>query len=492
MASVNTNDLRITNAENLVSSLSDISNTGLSHLFIGKANSWSTGDESPPVPSSNVSEFFQTYDQMIALQRIDNDEIFHMIPKVQWVSGIIFDMYRNDYSKSNTSTTGKNNIFDARWITINQNNNVYICLDNNKGGVSTIEPINTGDEAFYTSDGYQWLKVYTMTSAALKVATTNLIPIVQNEVVDTTDGEIYTVVIENSGTNYTSSPAGVVNSIPQYYCKINGDGTGAAARVVVENGSITEVKVVRSGSGYTYGFLDFTVNKVYQSLSDMDTETSGLNPLGSGDFRSTVIIGPPGGWGSDLVRELGGTRVGIFSNILSNTTDFLNNTSFRQIGVLKGAQPQAGQNNPTTMNATYAVKIVTQNASAPIYREGEIISQTVIVNGEPKVAKGVVVSWSGNDEVNGILNYVQDPRIATDDDGALYRFTGNRPVIGETTGKIGTVVDYDGVESDRTFVNGYSTPEIQHYSGKMVYLSNISPVIRSTTQNESISLIISF
>ena len=201
-------------------------------------------------------------------------------------------------------------------------------MDNNGGSVSTVEPVNTGDDAFYTSDNYQWLKIYTLTSASLENVTANFMPVIENEVVDTTDGEIYTVIIENGGTNYTSSPAGVVNSIPYYYCNINGDGTGAAARVTVYNGSITDVMVVRGGNGYTYGFLDFGANVVYQSLSDLDSKTNALNPLGSGDFISKVIINPIGGWGTDIIKELGGTRVGIFSNILSNTTDFLNNISF--------------------------------------------------------------------------------------------------------------------------------------------------------------------
>ena len=492
MASVNTNDLRITNAKNLIGSLSDIGNTGLSYFFIGKSNPWITGDESPPTPSNSFSEYNETYDEMLALQRVDSDEIFHMIPRVEWVSGTIFDMYRHDYSSSNPTTTGKNNLYGALWVVKNQNNDIYVCLDNNGGSGSVVEPINTGDEAFYTPDGYQWLKVYSLTSSSLKVLTSSLMPIIQSEVVSSTNGEIYTVKIETPGSNYTSSPSGVVNSIPYYYCKINGDGSGAAARVTVTSGVVSNVKVVRNGSGYTYGFVDFTANNVYQSLSDMDTETSALNPLGSGDFTSTVIIGPPGGWGTDLVRELGGTRVGIFSNILSNTTDFLNNTSFRQVGILKDVLEQPPQNNPTTMNATYAVKLVTQNAETPIFQEGEVISQIVTVDGKQKKAKGVVVSWSGNNEINGILNYVQDPLISTDTDGGLYRFDGTASVIGETTKKVGAVVDYDGVENDRTFVNGYSSPEVQKYTGELVYLRNMTPVIRSSTQNENISLIISF
>ena len=492
MASVNTNDLRITNAKNLISSISDVGNTGLAYLFIGKSTAWSDGDESPHTPSNSISDFIQVYDEMLSLQRIDDGDVYHMIPRVSWTSGVIFDMYRDDYSSTNPSTSGQPNLFDSRWIVVNQNNDVYICLDNNGGSISTVEPINNGDDAFYTSDNYQWLRVYTLTSAALENITNNLMPIVQNDVVTTTDGEIYTVVIENGGSNYTSSPSGVVNQIPYYYCKINGDGTGAASRVTVSNGSITDITVVRGGSGYTYGKIDFRANAVYKSLSDLDSDTNALNPLGSGDFISSVVINPPGGWGTDIIKELGGTRVGVSSNILSNTTDFLNNISFRQVGIMRGALEQPTQSNPTTMNATYAVKLVTQNASVQIYQPGEIIYQLVTVGGETKKAKGIVVSWSGDDEINGILNYVQDPRVATDEDGGLYSFGGTNSIIGETNGKVGSVVDYDGTEDDRSFSNGYSTPEVQKYTGQLTYLSNISPVIRSSTQNEQVTLIISY
>jgi hypothetical protein len=65
------------------------------------------------------------------------------------------------------------------------------------------------------------------------------------------------------------------------------------------------LRVVRAGSGYTYGTLEFTANKCYQSLPNLDAEKNALNPGGDGTFRSTVVVPPPGGWGTDLQERTG-------------------------------------------------------------------------------------------------------------------------------------------------------------------------------------------
>ena len=57
-------------------------------------------------------------------------------------------------------------MYDSKFVVINQNNDVYICLDNNGNGQSTVGPQNT-NEPFYTSDGYQWLWMYGLTANQL-------------------------------------------------------------------------------------------------------------------------------------------------------------------------------------------------------------------------------------------------------------------------------------------------------------------------------------
>jgi hypothetical protein len=495
MPSVTTNDLRILNTENLVEDLSDLANTGLAYVAIGRPVEWESGDQTPPIPSNNKDEFNELFDEMMALKKIENGTSYPLISRYEWVSGSFYDIYRHDYSETNTSRTGASNLASARYVVINQNNDVYVCLNNKGGQPSTAEPQNEGDTPFYTSDGYQWLRVYQLTTANLEQSTSALIPVItaaENDPITTTDGAVYTALIDNPGANYTSSPAGATNQINDYYCRITGDGTGAVAKVTVTNGQISDITIVRFGSGYTYAHIDFRANFVYKSLEDLDNRTNALNPLGDGTFASTVIIGPSGGWGTDLVRELSATKCGVFMPLDFNETDFLTGTTFRQVAILKGVEAIPTLTNPVTMDATFAVRVTTVNAEAPIYTPGELISQSVTVDGQTKTAWGIVAQWGGDDEVNGILSYVQDPRVKTDDDGGIYEFTGTSPIIGQTTGKIGIADNFDGDESNRTFENGYSRPEVVKYTGELIHLSNTTPVLRSSSQTEKLSIIISY
>lgn len=492
MATANTNHIRIQNAENLVGNLANQAGDGLSYLFIGKSSEWSTGDENPPTPTNNQSEYNQLFRQMLALKRVNYNKVFRMTERVIWSSGTVFDMYRHDYSSSNRATSGASNLINSRFVTVNSNSDVYVCLNNNGGQSSTIEPLNTDNETFSTSDGYQWLKVYSISSDDMTNHTTaTLMPVVENSVVSTTAGSIYTVLIDSPGSTYTSSPAGATNQIDYYYCNIRGDGTGAVARVAINTqGGVQSVEVVRNGSGYTKANLDFRATAVYSSLTDLDAGTNALDPLGDGAFTSTVIIGPTGGWGTDIYLELGATKVGVFSDLNYNELDFLNGITFRQIGIIKGVTTPL--TNPDTMNATYAVKLTTQNAAAAIYTAGEEITQQVTIGGETKTAKGTVIHWDGTDEINGNLTYFQDPELHSDTDGGVYAFQSSGFIIGTTTGKIGSVDNFTGTDANREFGTGYASPEVNYFTGELLYLSNISPVLRSTTQTEKVTIIISY
>jgi len=486
MATINTNDLRVSNAKNFASSLANNS-----YLFVGRQQPWSS-DNTPPNPTNNYEEFISTYNQMVSMRRVDSTQVYHMIPRLNWTSGATYDIYRHDYSISNRSFSGASNILNAGWIVINSTNSVFACLGNNKNTASTVEPQNTGNEPFYTSDGYQWLFLYSLTAYQLfSYSTNNYIPIIADDSVTTTAGELYSAVVDVPGNNYTGSPAGVVNQIPYYYCNITGDGTGAVARVEVSLGSIVDITVVRQGTGYTYAQLDFIAGRVYQSIGDLDNNINALDPLGDGTFRSTVILTPPGGFGTDLVRELGGIRVGIFSSLNYDLYDFVEDMEFRQVGVLQGA---ALVNNPVTASACYAVKLDTYGGAAD-YIIGETITQnqTTLRSGnigEDHTAKGTVVGWDAD---SGVLRYIQDPQYHTNGGGNLYRFTGDYNVVGSTSSKVGVPdVDFNNEATDLLFIGGYSEPEVVKYSGTFSYLTNISPVQRQPAQTEKIRLIVTY
>lgn len=498
MSTVNTNNLRIKNAKNFVSSLQSDG----SYIFVGRPIAWdetpsvnngvgplySGTDNSPPKPANSLREYNSVHDEMISLNRILATEVYHMIPRNTWTSGAVYDTYRHDYSETNRAKSGASNLYNATFVVINQNNDVYVCLDNNKNRQSTVEPQNTGNEPFYTSDNYQWLRVYGITSNdVFEYGTNNYIPVVTSDVVSSTAGALYTAIIEVPGNNYTGSPSGVVNNLPYYYCNIVGDGTGAVARVSVSGGSVTKVEVVRPGSGYTHGTVQFIANKVYQSLGDLDAASNGLNPEGDGTFSATVIPQPPGGWGTDLVRELGGTRVGVFSSLDYDLYYYTQASTFRQVGILQGAS--FSQINPTVATAYNSIKL-TELGGPTDYVVGETIKQITIEDGVSTTAYGTVVGW---DKTNGVIRYIQDNEFHSDTDGLLKPFTGTSYVQGESSGKVTQPdVTFSGTSTEINFASGYSSPTLTPYTGYVSYLTNISPVLRTTTQTERIRLIIGY
>lgn len=497
MATVNTNDLRIKNAKNFIDSLNGPSVTpeAQAYMFIGRPTPWAD-DNAPPVPRNNFKEFYNTYDEMLSLKRINDIDALHMIPRIRWTSGVTYDMYKDNYSIFNRSVNNQSNLYDCVYYVINASHVVYVCLFNNNNQASTVEPQDVGTEPFFTSDGYQWLKLYTVPNDDIATRSTeNFIPIVENDVTDGTPGAIYTVVIDNPGNDYTNNPAGGPNQLPYYYCNIVGDGVGAVARVKVTLGRIAEVSVVRNGAGYTEASLQFEANKIYSSLSNLDAGISALNPLGDGTLRTTVVISPPGGWGTDLPRELGGTRVGVFSTLTDTDFDFTEGVSFRQIGIIQ--DPEFAPNtpeNPDTMSATFAIYY--NEVSGTQFSIGETIEQTVDIGSSVKVAKGTVVDV---DTDNNIVKYFQDPFIHSDDDGSLYRFrtlasqsTGQVLIVGVESNTVVTPEDYTGTKADLYFIAGYADPEIIQYSGLMTYLTNQPPITRADNQSEKITLIVGY
>lgn len=485
MATINTNDLRVRNAKNLTDMVAE----GDCYVFISKPTEWESGDETPPAPNNTVNEFYRTYDQMLSLKSIASTEVHNMVRRLNWVSGVTYDMYDNLVTDTNRSTNGATNPYDALYVVLNSAFEVYACLSNGGGVGSTVEPRSSSDSPFYTSDNYQWMRLYTLTpDQSTNYVTDNFIPITTNDLVSRPDGEIASAVVTNAGQNYTGSPSGVTNQLPYYYSRITGDGDNAVARIQVTSGSVTEVRIVRGGTGYTYAELNFVDGNAYASIGDLDQSINPLNPLGDGTFESRVILPPVGGWGTDLIREIGGTRVGIFSSLLFNQTDFFSGVTFRRLGILH--TPTFTQEVlPTTATGCYSVKVNTVGG-VESYNIGETITQIVEVDGVNRNALGEVIAY---DSENGVIRYFQDPSKHLDTDGKLYSFSGSEFISGVTSEKITQPdTDYSGDLVETTFVSGYAAPEANKYSGTLVYLANISPVLRADTQSEKISLIISY
>ncbi len=104
MAAIITDQIRILNARNF---LDGITTSGSSYYsFIGLPNATdlqSDWDNSPPAPVDNFDNENETWETIIGLKKITSSDVKLVVPKVEWKSGNTFDLYRHDYSTSNTA-----------------------------------------------------------------------------------------------------------------------------------------------------------------------------------------------------------------------------------------------------------------------------------------------------------------------------------------------------------------------------------------------------
>ena len=89
--------------------------------MIGKATAFSSGtsggtDDSPPTPADDISSEFYTWDSSIAAKKIASSDVTRAVVRRNFANGTTFDMYRHDYSRSNTaSVSGSTNLYNSNF-----------------------------------------------------------------------------------------------------------------------------------------------------------------------------------------------------------------------------------------------------------------------------------------------------------------------------------------------------------------------------------------
>ena len=112
MATVNTNSLRVNSANRFATTAVG------SYAFIGKPTVWSEASDAPPTPINNVDSYNDIHSQMLSLKRVVSNDVHNMIRRINWTSGLVYDIYRHDYSFSLAAHSGAVNLYDSNFIVI--------------------------------------------------------------------------------------------------------------------------------------------------------------------------------------------------------------------------------------------------------------------------------------------------------------------------------------------------------------------------------------
>jgi Bacteriophage T4, Gp8 len=516
MAAIITDQIRILNAKNFVAGVSSSGNSYYS--FIGLPNPTETQsdwDTNPPSPKDSFDEENSYWDTMIALKRISASEVRQVVQKRFWSSGTTYDMYRHDYSRSNTAkVSGATNLYAASYYILNSDYRVYICLQNGttpdtpNGKPSLDEPTFTDLEprsAGSSGDGYIWKYLYTLKPAEVtKFETSDFIPVPANwdSSSDNTavrdnavDGSIKIVTITNRGVGLGTANR-TYTRVP-----IKGDGTGAECTIVVNNDSKVETVTVSSqGSGYTYGNVDLLAGGV---------------PTGTTTPTFNVIISPKGGHGADIYRELGAYNVLLYSRIENDiqNPDFITGNQIARVGIVENPKVSSGTLlTSDKASAVYALKLTGIGYSSATFIADSYVKQTVATG---TTAVGRVVSY---DQTTGVLKYWQDRSLAgfntvgvavtnptygfdlteftsspsTGGSLTIVPSSGSNLAIDTSFTGISTVINSRTYYLGQEFTNGLANPEVKKYSGNIIYVDNRPAITRSSNQKEDIKVILQF
>jgi len=539
MSAIISDQFRILNAETFVKSFTGIgTTTNVYYTFIGLPNSTDTATGSgttdwntnTPNPKDMFKEQNDYYDTMLALKKVTTQDVRRMVRKVNWNSSVKYDMYRHDYNVSNLSpVVGATNLYDANYYVVNTNFQVYICLQNGidpehpTGQPSLDEPIFTDLEpraAGSSGDGYVWKYLFTISpNDIIKFDSLDFIPVPSNwgNDADTASiknnaisGEIKIVTITNRGSGY--SPAGTYKNIP-----ILGDGTGGRVSISVgADGKVSSVDVTNGGSQYTRGTIQFYPSGPALEVGGTNLTSIGLNAVGSASTSIAtfdVIIPPSGGHGYDVYKELGAYRVLVYSRY-ENTganPDFIVGNDFARVGIVKNPTTFGSKTELLSSNqasALGALKLTNPNLGS--YDADTIITQTIGI-GSTAVAK--VASY---DATTGVLKYYQPVGLAvTAFNYKLLNFKRNSElatggaltIFGATSGSnleiqttygtssnpgVTTTVGNRIINLDQNYVEGIANPEVEKYSGEIIYIDNRAAIPRSFTQKEDIKIVLEF
>jgi hypothetical protein len=255
---------------------------------------------------------------------------------------------------------------------------------------------------------------------------------------DAIDGSIDYYFIEDGGVDYTT--ATVV---------IDGDGQDATAEAIIFDGSIIYINITNRGSGYHYATVTIS---------------------GDGSGASVkAMISPSGGHGSNALYELFG-YFGLINVTIDNPEDdFPSTNEYRRVGIIMNPLNWSTVTIATALDLNACRQMIFSSGSGDFTVDDIANDIDEVITGLTSGAQGRMIDWDFVDT----LTYIQ-----TIDDTPSVPF-----VKGETI---------EGQFSESWDIGSLVNPEVQRYSGVMLYFENRVKIQRVVDQSETAIIVVDF
>jgi len=441
------------------------------YAFLGKEDPWPYASdgvtEIPTQPTNDQKYLRSVFKNMFALKQLTTGNISPVIQRINWANNTNYFAYSDDVDLFAKDANG---FLINNFYVKNRYDQVFKCLANNNGGISTEEPYfqpgSYGTNNIYQgTDYYKWKYMYSIDAGSKKrFMDSNWMPVPvstktpQPYLTTAGYGDVEVINITNGGSGYDATNSFITVTI-------TGDGTGLVANITpsqIVNGVIKDV-VVKSGyAGKNYTYANVEIKATVSS------SIGTISPYGSG-ATAIAPVSPVGGHAYDPISELGCSNI-MYEVEFNGTENGIIPTDgvvYRQIGLLVQPQMYGASGGAVLANGSIyntSTQLTLSSGAGNVYIPDEIVYQNDGKNN--RVFSGTVLNFNTSTNVLQLIN------------------TTGTVLVGQL------ITGSTSLASRAVFTNTQSN--IIPYSGYITYIENRAGVQRSSDGIEQLRFVLGY
>lgn len=525
------------------------------YLFYGRPYDFENDSPTVPVPTNSVSNDYDIRKGIMSLRRIRSDDVVPGIRKIEWTQGTVYNEYSNYEDLENLNYYVFVEEQAKLYICLDNNNGANSTVKPDRDDGTPFEtgdgykwkliikfdaslirkftsdthlplPKQSGvsSEIFISTDGGQIDRLELEDESPITYDYSNAdspsaeIPLfikgdgddiktaIATGVVDGLSGELLSADFTGEGDSAGSGYYVDINrgTVPVEFKLADQQFAGAGfspahgIATINDSGEITSLEVVNSGSGYptsgstkliiiqssaiaymninSSGIIDsFDIEKAGQNYRNASViSIAGDSVSAPADNIIKPIISPFLGHASNIKLELNAMSLFINVKISSGGGIFTQNNDFRQIGIITNILDNSGTIEKSTfIDAMSSIKI--QGIGQTTF---DNIAIDDIIEGRTSLNIGRLVD---------ILDVEGDPSTKE------LRFLNDVNVPHTKSFEIGETVDISSETGTEGFnVTGVTQPNIDIFSGEILFINNSNAISRTAEQSETNNFIFNF